>query len=189
MSFITFAEDLDHEWWKTAKFGDRVRFFSLETRDEVIGALYNFFATKTRVRVHLGDPLTGLDRLEEHGIEGYVDFTTGVRSLPVLVYNKSSRGGDLLDTEAIVRVTTAKYDGSAYATHSSYHLPEIRIGGRQSQDENHPFAWEWTVMVKTETGDWEEHACFTDKGKLKNYLARLINDGSTFLKIWEQVPT
>lgn len=66
---------------------------------------------RIRVRIYLGDPITGKCWNEEHDIFGYIGLSKGKDAyFPILVYNsRSMGGGSLMDDNIIKLVSTNPY--------------------------------------------------------------------------------
>lgn len=60
----------------------------------VIHILEGAYSHKTRIHIHYGDTSTGKDWNEESFIEGYIYFSPGKMSVPLMVCNTRSLGGD-----------------------------------------------------------------------------------------------
>ena len=77
----------------------------------------------SKVRIWLGDPVTGMSWLEEHDTIGMVGRSTGIMKLPLLVLRGQYTGGAILTANVI------RLDNSARTLwqHEKFHLPELSI--------------------------------------------------------------
>jgi hypothetical protein len=96
--------------------------YPLGTAKAVMQTLDNLRGEKDRIKVALGDPITGRDWQEEFGTTGYVTRTGGAHVV-MLVHNTRSMGGSPLISECVVRITSSRKDGRLYYQHPNYHVP------------------------------------------------------------------
>ena len=96
--------------------------YPLGTPKAAIQTLDSLGGEKTRVKVALGDPITGRDWLEEFGTTGYVTRTGGAHVV-MLVHNTRSMGGSPLISECVVRIASSRKGGRVYFQHPNYHAP------------------------------------------------------------------
>lgn len=79
------------------------------TDTEVINALEKARKNKTRVRIYLGNTLTGECWNEEHDIFGYIGLSKGSEAyFPILVYNSNSFGSSSLLDHCIIKIKESK---------------------------------------------------------------------------------
>lgn len=81
-------------------------FYHKETKKEVIDILESCLRNDTRIVVDYGDTQTGKSWNEEYDIKGYIGRSTGQIKIPLLVYNKRSRGGGGLLDHCIIKIST-----------------------------------------------------------------------------------
>lgn len=79
--------------------------YELGTDSAIIKVLEEARKSRQRIRIFLGDPLTGECWPEEYDIMGYVGRSYGSAKIPLLVNNKRSMGGSGILTKNIVRIT------------------------------------------------------------------------------------
>jgi hypothetical protein len=101
--------------------------YHMETPDEVVNVLERARRNKTRIKIHLGDVLTGRDWNEEHDVIGYVSRSFGGEiRIPILVYNQRSHGGGGLLDHCIVKIVESKGGKVLYQRHE-YKTPVIEV--------------------------------------------------------------
>ena len=101
--------------------------YHAETSTEVVKALEYARIRNKRVRIYLGDPVTGKCWNEEHDIFGYVHLSRGHEALfPILVHNKSSYGGGSLLDHCIIKIRESKGNMVLYQS-SNFQQPNIEI--------------------------------------------------------------
>jgi hypothetical protein len=72
---------------------------------------------RPRIRIFYGDPKTGKSYNEEHDIFGYVSkLKTGSF---ILLYNNLSKGGTIISTDIVIRITKNKVD---LIKHPKFHV-------------------------------------------------------------------
>lgn len=83
--------------------------YHAETSQTVIDWLEYARMNDKRIRIYYGDVETGRCWNEEHDIFGYVGRSTGTNKIPLLIANKRSYGGGILD-HCIVKIKESKGD-------------------------------------------------------------------------------
>lgn len=95
-------------------------YYNFETPEAVVRVLEACRVSKTRVRLHYGDRLTGHDWHEENDCEGRLSRSTGKERIPILLHNTRSTGGDAILDRCIVGIrTTGKHSEWLYK-HPTY---------------------------------------------------------------------
>jgi hypothetical protein len=77
-----------------------------------------------RLRIFYGDPVTGRDWLEEHGVTGTIGRSTGQLQIPLIIHSNRSHGGSEILTENILRIMR---DGKDIYRHPNYVKPTFEI--------------------------------------------------------------
>lgn len=95
---------------------------------EVAQALEAARARHYRIRLHYGNPETGVDWLEEHDIEGYVGRSCGRRRVPLILANSRSIGGPSVLENCIVKITR-RHAGGRWGVyiHPTYRCPVLEL--------------------------------------------------------------
>jgi hypothetical protein len=101
--------------------------YGSRTPDAVVVALEAVRRSGERVRIRLGDSVTGRDWLDEHDVEGRVVNSMGPTRVPLLIHSRRSLGGPALLDEAIVRVVTTGRRGRVLYVHPAYHTGMMAI--------------------------------------------------------------
>jgi hypothetical protein len=109
-----------------------------------------------RLRLFLGDRLTGRDWLEEFDVIGTIGRSMGPLKVPLLIRNAQSCGGAAISTSSIVRIVDVKTKRERYR-HAKYHQPVFSY----VQDGDR-----WAVMT-----DNQLHARFSSERQAKNWIA------------------
>lgn len=95
-----------------------------KTPKEVISVLERCRKNRTRIKVNLGDILTGKSWNEENDITGYIGLCRGKSALfPILLNNASSTGGGEIMTDNILQIKESK--GSRIIYQSKNFIPSI----------------------------------------------------------------
>ncbi len=97
--------------------------FRKGTPDQIKEIISMFMHSGTRLRLCLGDAVTGRDWEEEHDVEGYIGRSTGSIKVPILLANARSHGGGEILTTNIVKIQYAnKKQGGVLYQHPNYHI-------------------------------------------------------------------
>lgn len=96
--------------------------YHVQTPDSLVTILEKLRETKTRIRIHYGDTVTGRDWEERSGIQGTIGRSTGSIKIPLMIYNCRSMGGGAILDHCIVKVTNSKHKSLVYYKHPTYHL-------------------------------------------------------------------
>ena len=94
--------------------------YNFDTPDRVIQILQDARYNNTRLRLFLGDNITGCDWEEIFDVYGYVERTWGRIQQTILLHNSRSTGGGTILTECIVKIQLAKGKQTLYE-HPNYH--------------------------------------------------------------------
>ena len=103
--------------------------FDVRTLGEIVDILEDARKSKTRLHVSLGKtegPEAGKDWLEENDVYGFIGRSSGSIKIPLLIYNRISRGGTGLLDHCIVRIRTSS-GGRILWQHPSYHHGQLEI--------------------------------------------------------------
>ena len=112
--------------------------FHIETPDEVVRVLQEAINQTYRMRIFYGDPETGRDWCEEHGMIGYVRRSNGRIKVPILLYRRDTMGAPAIMDHRIVKIVrvtrpSLKYHKGTFKTveyqHPKYHLPGNILSG------------------------------------------------------------
>ena len=95
----------------------RETYYHKATPKELVRLLETLRQQYTHVRIHYGDPVTGL---EERHVDGYVNCSSGAVQIPLLSRNGQHGGIPLLD-HRIVQIIDIERDFILYQ-HPTYHL-------------------------------------------------------------------
>lgn len=136
----------------------RQTYFDPGTPPEVAKVLESCRQAGNKVRLVLGDPMTGESWLDEYDVVGTIGRSTGSLKVPLLVEDGEDGGGAIL-TACVLCVIDWKSGRTRYR-HPAYQAPELGI--RPTDDAAHP----WAVLHRD-----QEVARFRDIGKAGAYLA------------------
>jgi hypothetical protein len=100
-------------------------FYSAETPVKVRALLEAYRKTGAKVRVFMGDPVTGRDWLEENDVIGKIGRSMGPIKIPLLCAPRSD-GGMAMSTECILRLVDVESKFEVYR-HPLYKMPEFKI--------------------------------------------------------------
>ena len=90
-----------------------------------------------RLRLHYGNPVTGLDDMCTYDVEGLVSTTAS--KFPLLVHNRRSMGGALIDSDKIVKITTTRNPKQVLYSHPKYHTKALVLDFLPSYKQERPF--------------------------------------------------
>jgi hypothetical protein len=96
-------------------------YYHKDTPRELVRLLDDLRQKGTRVGIHYGDPVTGL---EERSVEGYVNCSSGAVQIPLLSQHGQQGGAPLID-QCIVQVVDLKH-GYVLYQHPKYHAVKSR---------------------------------------------------------------
>ncbi len=137
-------------------------FYSSLTSTEVICVLEKARQDNRRLKIYLGNPLTGEDWTEENDTEGYISRSTGEHKIPLLVKTSRSFGGGALLDHCIVKIKESKGKQVLYKC-PNYVAPIMHI--EQSGPDANP--WELYVNGKV----YSRHKTEQSANRLKNKLS------------------
>ena len=99
--------------------------FDPGTPIEVQTILENARVRNQRLRIFLGDRVTGTSWLEEHDVVGYIGRSMGPMRVPLLLKKNADGGGAIL-TASIVKIVNTATKQALYA-HPKFNLPEFTL--------------------------------------------------------------
>lgn len=99
-------------------------YYDARTPAEVVRVLEQARHSRTRIRIHLGDTVTGRDWLEEWDVTGTVGRSMGPVKIPLMIASSRSSGGPGILDHCIVRIRTK---GRDLYRQPNYHHGEIVI--------------------------------------------------------------
>jgi hypothetical protein len=83
-------------------------YYHNDTPQAVINVLEHVRISGDRIRLFLGDAKTGESWIENNDVLGYVGRSTGPLTVPILLYNARSDGGDHILDQCIVAILSKK---------------------------------------------------------------------------------
>lgn len=107
-----------------------------ETSQSVINVLEDARINRKRLRLYLGDAVTGLDWMEECDTTGYIGRSGGTIKVPLLIYNERSYGGGAILDHCIVKIKEAKGNRVLYMA-ANYHQPKLTIVDTDMSDKGY----------------------------------------------------
>jgi hypothetical protein len=110
----------------TYKVSPDSTYYEEETPDELIGVLERARVNKTRLKIYLGDNVTGKDWMEEDSKMGKIGRSMGPIKIPLLIKTVASHGGGALLTGSIVKLATSP-GGIVLYQHPKYYQPKMEI--------------------------------------------------------------
>lgn len=102
-------------------------YFHIDTPDEVIRQILWAKRNNVRVHLHIGDPKTGRDWLEEFETEGRIGNSMGPLKVLLLIHNARSMGGGSLLDHCVVKIRTTGKKGRVLYQHPTYHHGKITV--------------------------------------------------------------
>lgn len=130
--------------------------FAAGTPVEIQAILEHYRNSGTRIRVFLGDELTGRDWLSESDNIGKVGRSMGPLKTALLVPAGDNGGAALLSAN-IVRIIETRTGKETYR-HPGYHLPKLTVVQRRDADDQ---ALEGKKQRAVVLADGELHAAFS----------------------------
>lgn len=113
--------------------GIKETWYHASTPKAVRNVLERVMESRTRVRIHLGDAVTGRSWMDEYDVVGRIGRSTGITKIPLLVAEGEDGGPGLLD-HCIVRIQHARTGVDIYR-HPSFHTPEMWIKDTEDEPE------------------------------------------------------
>jgi hypothetical protein len=160
---------------ETHKIGDKDRVFKVsdsgtyysdETPNEVINILESLRGTSQRIKMYVGDRVTGKDWMEESDKTGKIGRSTGPIKVPILLSTVDSTcGGAILDDCIVKIVTSPASTGRVLYKHPNYHQGEMII-----TEEGLPGNPEYTHTMRIDGEVYSRHTSFRSAQRL---VARL----------------
>lgn len=110
------------------KVSDSGTYYSNETPDGVIRVLESLRGTRQRVKIYIGDRVTGRDWMEEDSKIGKIGRSTGPIKIPILLKTMNSHGGGAILEDCIVKIVTSPAASARVLyQHPTYHQAEMLI--------------------------------------------------------------
>lgn len=106
--------------------------FHPDTRPEVRMILERYRKSGRRIRIWYGDPILGIDWLEEVDVIGYVSRSMGPKRIPILLTDGVMGGPAILD-HCVVKLADADTRRVLWQ-HPLYRTPQMRICIEQRGD-------------------------------------------------------
>jgi hypothetical protein len=103
---------------------NRHTYFDPGTPDPVKAVLEKARLTQKRIRIFLGDAMTGRSWLEEHDTIGRVGRSTGPQRVPLLIVKDSNMGGGAILTACIIAIRDKKH---WLWKHDKFYVPQLEI--------------------------------------------------------------
>ncbi len=111
---------------QTFKVTDEGTYYHVGTPDSLVHILEKARTNKTRVKVYLGDAVTGKDWMEESDKMGFIGRSSGPIKIPIIMKYEGAPGGTDLMPENIVKLSTA-YIGTVLYQTKNYHQPSMEL--------------------------------------------------------------
>jgi hypothetical protein len=138
---------------KIYKVSESGTYYSEETPDEVIRVLESLRSTDQRIKIYLGDRVTGRDWMEEDGKIGKAGRSSGPIKIPLLIRTINSHGGGSIMEDSIVKIATSPAASSIVLyQHPRYHQPEMVI-----REEGLPDKPQYTHTVRIDGETYSRH--------------------------------
>jgi hypothetical protein len=139
-------------------------YFDPGTDPKAIRALEDCRKNRRKVRLMLGNTVTGQCWLEEHDVIGRIGRSIGTLKVPLLIEHGADGGAAIL-TDCLLRIIDWDSGRDLYR-HPVFHIPELSI-----QRAAEPGKLPWQVLH-----DGTVVACFADIGKAGAYLAFMCGE-------------
>lgn len=153
---------------------DTATWYDERTPAAVRQVLERYRGTGRKVRLFLGSPETGKDWMEEYGVVGSIDRSTGPMRIPTLLESRSNCGGVIL-THCIVRIKDADSNVELYR-HPQYHQSELRLAAADSSDQAAGYLF--AAERLTSFDSWEGVALFKTEIAAKRWLSFMRGETS-----------
>lgn len=101
-------------------------FYDARTPDKVCEILAEYQQNRRRIKMYLGDAITGRDWLEGADKIGMIGRSTGTVKIPLFIANSRSHGGPGLLDHCIVKLVDSS-TGRVLYQHATYHRPKVEI--------------------------------------------------------------
>ena len=137
--------------------------FHPETSLKVRALLESLLANRARVRIWLGDAVTGRAWTEEHDVMGRIGRSTGQIKVPLLVA-ANARGGPAILDHCIVRIDLTDRRGLRGASPTLYQHPSFHTGDWSVQQSDIP------EYAETVLHNGTVHARFKKEGRGQRYV-------------------
>lgn len=99
-------------------------YYHAETSADVVRVLEHARNSRTRIRIHFGDTVSGRDWLDEWDVTGTIGRSMGPVKIPLMIASRRSTGGPGILDHCIVRIRTK---GRDLYRHPNYHHGELVI--------------------------------------------------------------
>ncbi len=151
---------------KTYKVSDSGTYYSEETPDEVIKVLESVRGTNQRIKIYVGDRVTGRDWMEESDKTGKIGRSSGPIKIPILLPMVGSTGGGSILDDCIVKIITSPAaNGRVLYQHPKYYQPEMKI-----TEEGLPGNPEYTHTLRIDGEVYSRHTSFRSAQRLAGKL-------------------
>lgn len=144
------------------KVSDSGTYYSEKTSDEVIRVLESIRGTSQRVKIYVGDKVTGKDWMEESDKTGKIGRSSGPIKIPILLSTVDSTGGGAILDDCIVKIVTSPAStGRVLYQHPNYHQGEMVI-----TEEGLPGKPEYTHTLRIDGEVYSRHTSFRSAQRL-----------------------
>lgn len=141
--------------------------FHKDTVQAVRNILESARATRQRLRLHLGNTVTGELWLEEFDVVGYIGRSTGQSKVPLLIHNSRSHGGPAILDHCILGIQDAESKAWLYRARNMK-MPNLNIV--------HTLELENSGVLYAVFKDKEVIARFPDMKEAKNYVDFMLGN-------------
>lgn len=110
------------------KVSDSGTYYSEKTPDDVIRVLESLRGKSQRIKIYVGDKVTGKDWMEESDKIGKIGRSSGPIKIPILLSTIDSTGGGAILDDCIVKIVTSPASSARVLyKHPNYHQGEMVI--------------------------------------------------------------
>jgi hypothetical protein len=144
------------------KVSDSGTYYSEKTPDDVIRVLESLRGTSQRIKIYVGDRVTGKDWMEESDKTGKIGRSSGPIKIPILLSTVDSTGGGAILDDCIVKIVTSPSLGSRILyKHPNYHQGEMII-----TEEGLPGNPEYTHTMRIDGEVYSRHTSLRSAQRL-----------------------
>ena len=135
---------------QTFKVTDEGTYYHVGTPDSLVHILEKARTNKTRIKVYLGDAVTGKDWMEESDKMGFIGRSSGPIKIPIIMKYETAKGGTDLMPENIVKLSIA-YTGTVLYQTKNYHQPSMELVEDGDGEDNYAILIDEEVYSRHKT--------------------------------------
>lgn len=142
-------------------------YFHHDTPKAVVDAIVSAHFTGQRIRLWLGDKVTGKSWMDDYDVTGRVGRSMGPIKIPLLITAPGDRGGGAIMDNNIVRLMV---NGKEVYRHPKFNQPALTIGPGWSDEAHAPKDRMYKARAVGVYADGEPHAGFDSESKARRWI-------------------